>query len=317
VNNFESEIQQSVDFLKSDTAHKMLAEDPYWPKWHSPWWHMLLLFEMGEVQRIPSAIVDSYVTSLNRIPLKIFPIHPGELPEGVDPFRGTPCHCQLGNVYQVLTACGVDVDQRLPWIRPWLLRYQMADGGMNCDNDAYLVTDEVPSSMVGMISAFEAILLCTNRPWTEDEKIFLQKGAQFLIDRKLTLGSPTKHNAAERESAQKWPLLCFPRFYLYDVLRGLSALTAWSRKMQKPISAEAINHVIKDLQTRFPDGNIKIGRIGFDGTKTLLQNAEGTWERRHQASFFPLLTRVCEVGQISPALSKQWQKLRAQLLVVN
>ena len=80
------------------------------------------------------------------------------LPEGVDPHRGYPCHCQLGNVYQVLAAYGLDVDKKLPWIRPWFLRYQMADGGLNCDNDAYLATSECPSSMVGTIAAFEAVL---------------------------------------------------------------------------------------------------------------------------------------------------------------
>ena len=48
--------------------------------------------------------------SLNRIPLKIFPIHPEDTPPGTDPYRGSPCHCQLGNVYQLLSAWGLNVD---------------------------------------------------------------------------------------------------------------------------------------------------------------------------------------------------------------
>ncbi len=98
----------------------------------------------------------------------------------------------------------------------------MADGGLNCDNDAYLIKDEVPSSMVGTIAAFEAVLLYTPREWTTEERTFLEKGAQFLIKRKLMLGSDTKHNASERKSAEDWMKLCFPRLYLYDVLRGLN-----------------------------------------------------------------------------------------------
>src|SRR3569623_1267937 len=118
----------------------------------------------------------------------------------------------------------------------------MADGGMNCDNSAYLVKDEVPSSMVGLIAAFEAILLYTPRTWTPEEEAFLEKGAQFLIRRKLVEGSSTKHNASERESAKQWRRLCFPRFYLYDVLRGLDALTLWAEKTNHLLPSHAIEH---------------------------------------------------------------------------
>lgn len=170
---FLKEIESSVQYLHSEQAIKTVTADAYWPKWNSPWWHMLLLHEMGETHQIPEPIVEAYIASLNRIPLKIFPIHAHEMPEGVDPYRGSPCHCQVGNVYQVLAKRGVDVDQELPWIRPWFLRYQMADGGLNCDNEAYLVKDEVPSSMVGTIAAFEAVLLYTPRPFTTEEKSFL------------------------------------------------------------------------------------------------------------------------------------------------
>ena len=40
-------------------------------------------------------------------------------------------------MYQVLFACGVDIDGRAPWIRAWFLRYQLPDGGLNCDEKAY------------------------------------------------------------------------------------------------------------------------------------------------------------------------------------
>ena len=60
---------------------------------------------------------------------------------------------------QVLAACGVDVERALPWVKPWFVRYQMADGGLNCDETAYPSTDECPSSMVGTVAPFEAMLL--------------------------------------------------------------------------------------------------------------------------------------------------------------
>jgi hypothetical protein len=307
-------LQNSIDYLNSSNALKTVEADPYWPKWDSPWWHMLLLHEIGETNRIPERIIRSYIASLNRIPLKIFPIHSHEMPSDVDPYRGSPCHCQIGNVYQVLAKWGVDVDRELPWIRPWFLRYQMADGGLNCDNEAYLVKDEVPSSMVGTIAAFEAVLLHTPREWTPEEINFLNKGAEFLIGRKLMLGSDTRHNAIERKSAENWTKLCFPRYYLYDILRGLNSLLLWSEKTNQPVPKESIQDAVAFLKNQFPDGNIKIGRHSYDGTGTNLQSESGEWIRRQPATFFPLLQEVSEIGSISPFLSKQWTEAKKRIL---
>lgn len=300
--------------MNSDAALKTVGADAYWPKWNSPWWHMLLLHEMGETHQIPETIVEAYIASLNRIPLKIFPIHAHEMPEGVDPYRGSPCYCQVGNVYQVLAKRGVDVDQELPWIRPWFLKCQMADGGLNCDNEAYLVKDEVPSSMVGTIAAFEAVLLYTSRSFTTEEKSFIDRGAQFLMKRKLMLGSDTKHNASERESAKNWGKLCFPRYYLYDVLRGLNALTLWAEKTGQSLPKAAIQEAVESIQKQSPTGEVRIGRHSYEGTGTILQNENGEWIRRQPASFFPLLSKVSEIGSVSPFLSKQWADCRERIM---
>ncbi|MDZ4677117.1 MAG: hypothetical protein SGI74_06355 [Oligoflexia bacterium] len=309
----EEETQESVHYLNSDKAQQCVEADAYWPKWDSPWWHMLLLHEMGETKQIPETIIKKYVASLNRIPLKIFPIHSDELPAGVDPYRGYPCHCQLGNVYQVLAAWGLDVDKELPWIRPWLLRYQMADGGLNCDSDAYLVKDEVPSSMVGTIAAFEAVLLYTPRPWTAEEMVFLNKGAQFLIDRKLMHGSQTKHNANEREDEKEWLKPCFPRFYFYDVLRGLNAILLWAEKTKQALPAEAVTEVVNYLAKRFPDGKIRNERHSYEEVGSISQSASGEWLRGRPATFFPLLTKLSSIGEESPYLSRQWVEARKRL----
>lgn len=315
--NFVKELEQSVAYLSSDKALKMLEADAYWPKWDSPWWHMLLLHEMGEASLIPSIVIEKYISKLNQIPLKIFPIQPEDMPEGIDPYRGTPCHCQLGNVYQVLATCGVDVDEELPWIRPWFLRYQMSDGGLNCDNDAYLVKDEVPSSMVGTVPIFEAVLLHTKRPWTEAEKNFLNKAAQFLIDRKLMLGSSTKHNASERKSAEDWFKLCFPRYYFYDVLRGLNILLLWSEKTGGHIPKESIHDVVQYLENKFPDGNVYPERHSYEGTGTILQDSSGEWIRRQPASFFPLLAKVSALNEHSPFLTSHWKSAQSLKLKLS
>ena len=312
---FSQEIEQSLRYLRSNLALKALKEDPYWPKWDSPWWHMLLLHEMGMAREIPSGLVSAYVESINRIPCKTFPFRPEVVPAGMDPYRASPCHCQLGAVMQVLYACGVDVDLEVPWIRPWLLGAQMADGGLNCDGDAYSVKDEVPSSMVGTIGAFEAILLCTPRAWTEAERVFLKKGAEFLMGRKLMLGSLTKYNADERDDETDWLRVCFPRFYFYDVLRGLNALLLWASMTGGTIPVEAVEGVVKTLCTKFPDGQVRSGRHCYEETGTILQDASGVWQRSKPATFFPLLQSVSQIGEVSPFLSKQWREAQERLLL--
>lgn len=304
---------ESLTYLNSAQALKDVERDPYWPKWDSPWWHMLLLHEMGETKKIPESVIRGYVSRLSRMPVKIFPIHPEDMPEGVDPYRDSPCHCQLGNVYQVLAAWGVDVDEELPWIRPWLLRYQMMDGGMSCDNEAYLVKDETPSSMVGTIAAFEAILFYTNRAWTAEEEAFLEKGAKFLIERQLMRGSNTKYNSSERESAEKWMQLCFPRFYLYDVLRGLNALSIWAEKTNQQVPLKAYEAVMASIESRFPDGKIRNERHSYEGVGTIRPSESGEWIRKQPATFFPLLKTVSKIGDVSPFLSKQWVESKNRL----
>lgn len=70
--NFKNEILESIKYLESDGALKEVSADPYWPKWNSPWWHMLVLHEMGESKKIPKKMINAYIASLNKIPLKIF-----------------------------------------------------------------------------------------------------------------------------------------------------------------------------------------------------------------------------------------------------
>lgn len=311
--DYQTELNASLEFLASPAALEMLAADAYWPKWDSPWWHMSLLHEMGLTHRIPERIIRAHLDAMNRIPFKAFPIQPGELPADVDPYRGSPCHCQLGNVFQVHATWGIDVDAELPWLRPWFHRYQMADGGLNCDNDAYLVTDETPSSMVGTIAIFESMLLIPTARWTEEDRAFVARGARFLMNRQLRLGSPTKHNSDERESAQSWGQLCFPRFYLYDTLRGLSALLRWSEVTGEEIPRDAVAEVVTDLARRFPDGRARIGRHAYAGAGSLVRAPSGEWLRRQPATYFPLLTKLSAIGEESPFLSRQWQDARALL----
>jgi hypothetical protein len=308
--DLEAAIADSVRYLESDAAAKSLESDPYWPKWHSPWWHMLALFELGEARRIPARAASGMVAALDAMPLKIFPIRPEDAP-GANQWRDCLCHCALGAIDQALTACGVDVDARLPWFRPWAARYQMADGGLNCDETAYLVEGECPSSMVATIAPFEAML---RGQGAADAEPFLDRAAAFLVERRLMLGSPTAHNARERETQTLWLSPCFPRFYFYDVLRGLAALVRWADKGGRTLPLAAVRDAVDHLIETFPDAVIRPQRHGFAiCPMTWRVGSDGAWSRQPTSSF-PLLDACSAIGKPSAALTRQWTEARRGLV---
>ena len=306
----ERAIASSVEYLGTDVAQRSLDADTYWPKWNSPWWHMLLLHELGEARRIPERAVSKMVERLDALRVKIFPIQAHELPDGADPHRDVSCHCAVGSIHQVLQACGVDVDRAVPWIPRWLTGYQMADGGLNCDSDAYLVTGECPSSMVATVPIFEALL--GRRDSTPVERLAVERAARFLIDRELVQGSRSIHNAAERDAAPTWLEPCFPRFYFYDVLRGLAALVRWVEVGGGSFPLQAVGKVIEHLVVAFPDGVVRPRRRAYAGQTTLMLR-DGVWVRE-PASTFPLLEVASVVGEPNETLSRQWSVTRRALL---
>ena len=306
----ERGIDDSVAYLGSDEALRSLERDPYWPKWHSPWWHMLLLHELGEARQIPARAAAAMVAGLDRL-LHIFPIHPGDAP-GADLHRDTACHCGLGSMFAVLAACGIDVDRALPWVKPWFVRYQMADGGLNCDDAAYRQTGECPSSMVATVSPLEAMLL--GEAWSSEQRAFVDRAARFLIDRALIRGSQTVHNAEERDAEVTWRALAFPRFYFYDVLRGLAALVRWAETTEQMLPYAAIATVVEALVERSPDGVMRVERQAYAGRSTILPTADRSPSPRAPASAFPLLDAVSVIGEPSEALTRQWSEARAGVL---
>lgn len=305
------EVAQSVAYLGSDAALASLSRDPYWPKWDSPWWHMLALHEMGLTDEIPQTAVGAMIAALGRLRCKVFPLHPQDMGPGWSLAWDSSCHCAIGSIYGVLAARGVEVDRELPWMRPWLAAYQMADGGKSCDPGAYRVEGESPSSMVALIAPFEALLYHA-RDWSDEEIRFLDRAADFLVERQLHLGSSSSHNAAERETASRWPRPCFPRFYLYDTLRGARALLAWSQKRRKRVPPAALTFVLQDLATRFPDGIVCCQRQCYEGVATRLPPPPGgEWRRLPAAPTFPLLQALSRPDRPSPSLTRHWSQVKA------
>ena len=245
--------------------------------------------------------------------MKIFPTAPGELPEGLNPHRDALCHCALASIYQVLAAGGLEVERELPWAKPWFLRYQMADGGLTCDNDAYRVTGECPSSMVGTVSPLEAMLLGDPAAWSAEQVSFVDRAAGFLVGRELRRGSSSVHNAEERAMEPAWLQPCFPRFYFYDVLRGARALVRWAELREATLPLASVEAVATHLCEAFPDGIVRTQRQAHAGRQTWAQDAAGAWARQ-PASRFALLDVTSVPGEPSPWLTREWTETRQGLL---
>ncbi|MCI0340918.1 MAG: hypothetical protein L0216_07150 [Planctomycetales bacterium] len=305
----EAAVAETIAYLASREASVAIAADPYWPKWDSPWWRMTLLWELGRAGRIPREIVGEMAAALRAKYLPVFPLRAEEVPAGVDTYRDVACHCALGTIAQVLTACGVNVDPALPWLRPWFLRYQLPDGGWNCDEAAY--TRPVPrSSVVSTLPVLEAALGGLSRPLTPEEEALLDRGAAYLIRRRLCRSV----SRGDRLMDEAWLLPCFPRFYHYDVLRGLTFLVTWAERRRRPLPAEAVAEAVTVLGAQLDSGGIlHVGRRGYAAERTLRRGADGAWTPGHPAGTFPLLDEVSRVGRPSPELTAAWRAALAGL----
>lgn len=300
-----AELASSIHYLQSAEARRSLQQDPYWPKWNSPWWHIMLLDELGMVEHISGSIVEALVQAIQRHYIKVF-LKPSQRPQNDDFGRFVPCHCLVSNMYRVLRNRGIDVDARLPWMRSWLTAYALADGGLNCYESANEKANP-KSSIVSTVNVLETILFSFPEPLTDTEIEFLDRGARYLAEHKLCR-SVSKGGTVISED---WLKPCFPRFYFYDVLRGLNVIMSWSlyRDAKLPVSAIAESLItISDGISK--DSTVKIGREEISQTVTLLPD---NWSHTSPASQYPLLLAVSKIGMESPVLTRQWSGVMAAL----
>lgn len=297
--NINSAVELSKFYLSSSEALQSIERDPYWPKWNSPWWHMLLLHEMGLNKEIPGAVVLKMVEKLKHHYLPVFPIKTEEVPDGIDPVRKIACLCSVGNMYQVLFSCGVDVDSELPWMRAWFLRYQLPDGGLNCDEAVY--TKPIPkSSIVTTIACLEAVLFCRNRDLTLQEKNFLANGADYLIRQKLF-----RKVSSGEVIDEDWLEIRFPRFYEYDFLRGFYFLAKWRElsgfKIPEELEAEVKILASKQITAE----GLMLKRYNLFDQRSYNPNPNGSWVWGN-ASEFELMKAVSFDGAVCHSLTEKF-----------
>lgn len=287
-------IDESIRFLNSSPDLKFSSEYSR-HKWNGAWWHMAAIHEMGEVDKIPESAIIQAKSWLETQVWQTFIISPNDHPTSEsDKMKMDCCHCELAVYYMILQAYGCDLDHELPWIREWLLKYQLPDGGLNCDPDAYVHSHK--SSIVSTLPPLEAILWHTNRNFTEQEAVFLDEGARYLIEHRLV--------CSKRDGTiinTDWLKPCFPRFFEYDILRGMSYLVEWSRRRNKALPEDLILEGLERLKPYITAGNMRIGRQVFD--------PQGPWN----GDTFPLLEELSRMGDASPYLTSQLDRVIEQM----
>src|SRR5690606_15148898 len=55
----DPDVLATLEDLASEETAASLARDPYWPKWASPWWKLLLLRELGLLHLAPPAALEA------------------------------------------------------------------------------------------------------------------------------------------------------------------------------------------------------------------------------------------------------------------
>ncbi len=296
-------LEKSRAYLASAEAIQSIRRDPYWPKWNTPWWHMCLWNELDLAQEIPKTTILAMVHALKNHYLPIFPIKKEQIPEGTDPYRQIACLCSVGSMYQVLFNARVDVDREIPWMREWFLRYQLPDGGLNCDESAYTKTTP-KSSIVSTLSCLEAVLFCRHRDLTSDETEFLNRGANFLIRQKLY----RKVSTGEVINPD-WLEIRFPRFYDYDFFRGYYFLAKWSQHSGFQIPADLVDDVECLVSKQLTDEGIVLRRYNLIEKRTYGPAENDVWASG-EASEIELMKAVSFDGALCRPLTKRWNEVR-------
>lgn len=287
------------------------GRDPYWPKWDNHWWRLALLLELGALGDLPSELSEAFAQALDSHYLHHFPVHEHEVPAGCDPYGDILCFCALGTAARILFACGVKVWERLPWLYDWLFRYQLPDGGYNCDEQAY--TGSNKSSLVSTAPVLEAVL--ASRPqgdFTAEERNLLNRGLSYLLAHRIY------QSRSGRTLEPAWLSPLFPRFYEYDILRGLSLVSRLCETLRQPLPWPQVSEAFQLLQNQ-QNGSasgLQAQPWYLAAQTTLVPAARGEaepWLRGQPVGLFGLLEQARQPAVASHYLAQEWQSLCRRL----
>src|SRR5262249_17925148 len=136
----------------------------------------------------------------------------------------------------------------------------------------------------------------------------LDRGAHYLIEKRLF-----RRTSDQQTIDDSWLNLCFPRFYHYDILRGLSFLLKWCRLLKRNLPIGAIKESIEHIDSQFPDDRVRVQLPAWEGATARYKDATAASWTKMAAASYPLLEAVSQLGSESPYLTASWTQTRQHL----
>lgn len=243
-----NELSEVGALIQSEKALRMIERDVYWPKWDSPWWYILLLEETGRLAEVPVEVFKEMLICADRQYLKVFPVREEDVDGPVNGHTEVMCFCLLGGLMKIASKLDFDVFAHVPWAKSWLARYQLTDGGYNCDESAYTTSGK--SSLVSSTVMLEGMIEYAK--YTEDIEIYaayMQKIVSYLLKHQVYLST-----AGKEIPDTAWDKIIFPRFYEYDFSRGLEAIFDFLLLTGKKVRGVAIEQALAMLRQKTDGG---------------------------------------------------------------
>lgn len=256
-----------------DPAQIQSAPDPYWPKWTAPWWTFSMISEEGLTDQIPRNTLLAFTDSIDRHMLHHFPLTESDIPPECNPYRQIICFCALGTICRILAEASIAVEDRYPWMLEWFARYQLQDGGWNCDEAEYVRTSP-RSSVLSTVTMMEALIamIRLRREHRTIEMGILRRAIEYL----------TAHRLIRRLSGEvihsDWLIPVYPSFYFYDILRGLSALVNACEVTGTPLPAELVAEGLDTLSGILHEEFNHRNDHAVQGT-LILTDTDWTWKK--------------------------------------
>ncbi len=199
-------------------------EDVYWPKWKATVWALILLAEMGFDGKLPVVRrgCEYFLRVMDGQDRSWPPPDSSENDaQGQWPaWRSVWEPCVTGNMARTLIMLGFGEDRRVREMLEWLVRYQLSDGGWNCESGPW-GKNVFHSSFMSTIEPLWAFSALPSQKWPKGGREAVERGCEFMLMHRLY-----KSDKTGRVIHEWWTKLHFPLFYFYDILHGLRVLTS-------------------------------------------------------------------------------------------
>ncbi len=276
-------------------------EDCYWPKWRATVWPLILLAEMGvpgdhpRIRRACEYFLKMMTGQDRSWPPRKYP------DDDLTRYRLLWESCVTGNMARTLVEFGYGDDPRVREMFEWLVRYQLPDGGWNCEVGEW-GKEVCHSSFMSTVEPLWAFSALEPGKWPKDGREAVARGVEFLLMHRLFKSDRTGNVINE-----EWTRLHFPLFYFYDILHGLRVVTALGFGPDERVG-DALELL---LNKRLPDGTwpLEASFVNMPRWNFLKDPATGVWSeaRRPETVVVPsIYGSLGEVGRPNP-----WTTLNA------